>query len=375
MGAWFHNPEEPLYAAINVPSRILLTFGGDGERSRMVSWRYDSVPATGWVELICGYDTMRVEAVAQQAVSLGGKSVYYQAKLENLTWNATYQYRLCHPSITSDFFCFSMPDSTSENFSFIYMGDVQDTINGIFPVAMQNIRRKNPDASFYLFGGDVIERPHDCYWGEFFRSMDSVSQATPIVAIPGNHDYIKGVIARLEKRFTLVFPYLNNSDAGENNHVFTFRYKNAQFFLLDSNNGLINLYRQKQWLRRELAKSAARWKIVALHHPLYSIRGKYNNLFVRTFFEPVFNEYGVHLVLQGHEHGYARMTGEGNSPVYIISHNSPKVYKHVLNGNIEKYASAGRYYQHVSVGTDTLELRTFDLQDSIIDSIDSVIKK
>ena len=375
MGAWFHNPEEPPYEALSTPSRILLTFGNNGERSRMLSWQYDSITTSGWVELIANADTVRIEADARQVVSLGGKSVYYQAQLNDLLWNTGYQYRVNHPSAKSDFFRFSMPDSTNREFSFIYIGDVQDTINGIFPEIMQHIRRQNPDVGFYFFGGDLIERPHDRYWNEFFGSVDSVSQTTPIVAVSGNHEYIKGISRHLEQRFTLVFPYFLPKASGDENHVFTFNYKNAQFFLLDSNKGILNLFKQKKWLRHELEQSTARWKIVVLHHPVYSIRGKFNNLFVRMLFNPVIKKYGVDLVLQGHEHGYARMTDDDNStPLYIISHNSPKTYKHTLNGKIQKYAKDSRYYQRIDIGQDTLKLKAFDLHGTLIDRVNTTKK-
>ena len=373
MGAWFHNPEEPSYNASTIPSRILLTFGNNGERSRILSWQYDSIPTSGWVELITDDDTIRIEANVRQVVSQGGKSVYYQAQLNDLLWNTGYQYRVNHPSVKSDFFRFSMPDSLSRGFSFIYIGDVQDTINGIFPEIMQHIRRKNPDVQFYLFGGDLIERSHDRYWNEFFSSMDSVSQTTPIVAVPGNHEYIKGLSGYLEERFALVFPYFQHKVAGDANHVFTFNYKDAQFFLLDSNKGILNLFEQRKWLRRELEQSTARWKIVVLHHPVYSIRGRINNLFIRMLFNPVVKKFGADLILQGHEHGYARMAdGDSRAPLYIISHNSPKTYKHTLNNKIQKYAKDSRYYQRIDIGMDTLKLRVFDLQDSLIDKVDVV---
>ncbi len=368
MGAWFHNPVEPSYKALPAPSRVLLTFGNNGEQSRILSWQYDSIPCSAWVELILNDDTLRIEATSKEVISTGGKSVYYQAELNNLLWNTDYQYRINHPEVKSGFFHFSMPDSTRKEFSFIYIGDVQDTVNGVFPEIMQHIRRENPDVQFYLFGGDLIERPHDRYWNQFFKSVDSISQQMPIVAVPGNHEYIKGISGYMEKRFELVFPYFQDKAAGEANHVFTFNYKEAQFFLLDSNNGIINLYKQRKWLSRELEESDARWKIVVLHHPVYSIRGKFNNLFVRMLFNPVIKKNKVDLVLQGHEHGYARITdGDEPTPLYIISHNAPKIYKHKLNDKIQKYAKDSRYYQRIDIGMDTLKFKVFDLQDSIID--------
>ena len=41
-------------------------------------------------------------------------------------------------------------------------------------------------------------------------------------------------------------------------------------------------------------------------------KGKTNNLAVRWMFDGLFREYGVDLVLQGHEHNYARMTNKND---------------------------------------------------------------
>lgn len=67
------------------------------------------------------------------------------------------------------------------------------------------------------------------------------------------------------------------------NQVYTLRYNDLQLFLLDSNREFFYLWSQKEWLEKELQTSDARWKIVVLHHPLYSVKGKYNNLAQKRF--------------------------------------------------------------------------------------------
>ncbi len=79
-----------------------------------------------------------------------------------------------------------------------------------------------------------------------------------------------------------------------------------------------------------------------LHHPVYSIKGKTNNLAVRWMFDGLFREYGVDLVLQGHEHNYARMTnkndeGEMTTPLYLVSHASPKSYRLSFNDKYDRF--------------------------------------
>ncbi|HEX5614066.1 MAG TPA: metallophosphoesterase [Acidimicrobiia bacterium] len=63
---------------------------------------------------------------------------------------------------------------------------------------------------------------------------------------------------------------------------------------------------QLAWLEETLAASAARWKIVAVHHPPYSAGYQGSDHGVRDRFSPLFARYGVQLVLSGHEHDYQR---------------------------------------------------------------------
>ncbi len=63
---------------------------------------------------------------------------------------------------------------------------------------------------------------------------------------------------------------------------------------------------QRAWLERTLRDSTAPWKIVALHHPPYSAGYQGSSLAVRRAFRPLFERYGVQLVLSGHDHDYQR---------------------------------------------------------------------
>ena len=72
---------------------------------------------------------------------------------------------------------------------------------------------------------------------------------------------------------------------------------------------------QLVWLRDALANSRARWKIVFLHHSIYSAAtksgghgGERSVLRLRHLLEPIFVAGGVDLVLAGHDHHYDRST-------------------------------------------------------------------
>lgn len=72
---------------------------------------------------------------------------------------------------------------------------------------------------------------------------------------------------------------------------------------------------QLRWLAGALQRSRASWKVVAMHHPIYSpkrcmwfrFRCRDEDEVLRAELEPIFREYGVDIVFQAHQHLYARL--------------------------------------------------------------------
>jgi predicted MPP superfamily phosphohydrolase len=378
---WFHNPEEAPYEASAVPTRVLLTFGDeDGMRSRNVSWMCGDEVQAAHVELVdnaqlndnCQLSTLNsqlIQATGEVFESRSGKAAYYVARLRDLKEGHTYRYRVCTGKEHSEWYEFHLPHQDEHETAFIYMGDIQDSIGGIANQLLKAAFKQNPDAAFFVCGGDLTERPTDAYWGETFESLDSIGQVMPVLTVTGNHDYLKGVICQLERRFSLIHSYYLDSMVGEN-QVFTVRYKDVQLFCLDSNRELFYLWTQRRWLEEQLMKSQAKWKIVVAHHPFYSVRGEMNNLIQRWMFDDLIQEYGVNLVLQGHEHAYARRTTK-HATTHIISHCSPKGYRiNPPEGRFDKIEKDIRTYQKVRISSDTLFLTAFNAEmGTLIDSL------
>ena len=364
---WFGNPQEEPYTAQSCPDRVLLTFGDERENSRNVSWQCDSVVRNSYVELIClaDSDTIRIEAQGEMFQSRCGRAVYYVARLRNLRPDCQYTYRAVTDTMCSPWYSFQTYPIGRHRFSFLYVGDVQDTLMGQANRFLREALVRHPKTEFLVCGGDLTERPAEQHWAETFRDVDSVAQAMPLLVVTGNHDYLKGLIRRLERRFTLVFSYFLDSEVGRN-QVYSMRYGSAEFFLLDSNRELPYLLTQRRWLEKRLRESQAHWKILVLHHPLYSLKGK-NNLVQRWVFDGLIRKYGVDLVLQGHEHAYARMTNIDSklilktTPVYTVSHCSPKNYRIQFDKRFDKFGISSRYYQTVEVKEDTLVLAAYEV--------------
>jgi len=376
--AWFGIPDEPFYLPKFVPERLMLTFGNKTELSRNISWRCDTVLKKSFVELSLGnQQAQKIQAEGEIFESRSGKAAYYVCRLRELLPDTVYRYRVCTNDRYSDWHAFRTCGLNQDRFSFLYVGDVQETDGASVNVLLRRGLRGH-DAKFMVCGGDLTERPSDDYWEESFCVLDSIAQNMPIVAATGNHDYLKNIPQKLEKRFPLVFSYFLDSMVGEN-HVYSLRHGNAELFVLDSNREINYLWEQRQWLIENLQASDAYWKILVLHHPLHSIKGKTNNLIQRLMFDDVIAQYGIDLVLQGHEHAYARMsssdkTGQKVTPVYVVSHCSPKHYRIKFDEKFDRYGISSRYYQIVRIMADTLSMSAYELEtNELYDSI-SIVK-
>ena len=375
--AWFHNPEEAPYEPSAVPTRVLLTFGDeDGMHSRNISWMCGKEVKEASVELQDMEEGTNdwIDATGEVFESRSGKAAYYVARLRDLQSGHFYRYRAWTNNEASEWHVFFVQDTANNNTSFLYMGDIQDTIGGIANKLLKGAFRANPDAEFFVCGGDLTERPTDAYWGETFATLDSIGQSVPVLTVTGNHDYLKNIICTLERRFSLIHSYFLDSMVDEN-QVFTVCYKNMQLFCLDSNREFPYLWTQRKWLEEKLSASTAKWKIVVLHHPLYSVRSEHNNIIQRWMFDDLIREHGVALVLQGHEHAYARTPsprpGHAHEPLYLISHCSPKGYRiDPPEGRFEKIVKDIRTYQVVRTHGDSLFIIALNAENNtLIDSI------
>lgn len=358
--AWFGNPTEAPYDSSPVPSRILLTFGDSIGENRNVSWQCDSMLQPSHLELqdMEGTTIQTIPAKGESYESSGGKSAYYVARLRGLKSGHQYRYRVCTNEQYSDWYAFRV-STHHDHTEFLFVGDVQDTIAGIANQLLKQAFRQHPKTEFLVCGGDLIERPLDCYWAEMFKTLDSIAQVVPILTVTGNHDYWKGVVCRLDPRFRLVNSFYQDSRV-DDNLVFSVHYGDIQFFCLDSNRECWYLWQQREWLKQQLAASRAKWKIVVVHHPLHSIKSKTNNLIQRWMFDDLVQEYGVDLVLQGHEHAYARLHVAASTPVYTVSHCSPKNYLVTDDKRFDHFETGSRYYQKVQTHLDTLFLTAYD---------------
>jgi hypothetical protein len=89
---------------------------------------------------------------------------------------------------------------------------------------------------------------------------------------------------------------------------------NIELFILNSNRVSVA---RTDWLKRVLSASTATWKIVVFHHPAWTCGEYRSNVAVVRKWVPLFEQYGVQLVLNGHDHNYQRF-GPRRGVTYIV---------------------------------------------------------
>ena len=113
-------------------------------------------------------------------------------------------------------------------------------------------------------------------------------------------------------------PYVNYFTLPGNERYYTFSRGPVQFFALDSDphepDGTMSDSPQGQWLQRQLQASHACWKIVYFHHPPYSSGTKHGS---SAWMQWPFRQWGVDVVLSGHEHNYERLEVDGL--LYVVN--------------------------------------------------------
>jgi hypothetical protein len=188
------------------------------------------------------------------------------------------------------------------------VGDVGDSGRRVRATgdAMARLGTDDPYDGLLLLGDNVYpagdpKKLPDTVYGPFGAVLD---QGAELLAIVGNHDVKQGH-GPAQMR-ALGMPGL----------WWARTFGDVLIVGLDSNDP--DNEDQLAFVKSTLAHSDARWKIVALHHPPYSAGYQGSSAHVREVFAPIFEEYGVQLVLSGHDHDYQR-SKPMNGVTYVVS--------------------------------------------------------
>lgn len=292
----------------------------------------------------------------------------HSVTFDRLEPDTIYAYRVGHGSVWSEWFQFRTAKNKPAPFTFVYFGDAQNNLMALWSRTIRTAYQHAPLANFFLHAGDLVNVANrDSEWSEWFEAGDFIHASIPVLATPGNHEYasIEGV-RQLSVQWRPTFAFPGNGPAGLEETAYYVDYQGTRIISLNSNE---QRDRQTEWLRQVLEDNPHRWTIVTFHHPIYSTGGSRDNEELRSMWKPLFYEFGVDLVLQGHDHTYGRGTNmpqgrtvweAGKGTMYVVSVSGPKMYGLTTEEWYTKAAENTQLFQIVSVGRDTLnyEART-----------------
>lgn len=261
------------------------------------------------------------------------------------------------------------PDADRVEFAFV--SDTQQDVELVHRLS----QRISDRVDFVLHGGDMVQRGGDDeQWLRYHAASRPFAQRVATISTVGNHEgYWDDDYSRFRRYFA----------PGSGDTWYAFASGPVDVVVLNSQDidePEINVA-QLAWLERTLAELAAapdaneRWRIVLTHHaPLSSSLA--NAWFVpigrshqlRDEYVPLFERYGVDLVLAGHAHVYERSRRNGIE--YVVGGPAGGLMGLLGADNPDSITLAKeRTVSHFEVDTETLTMRTHNVDGDEIDQV------
>lgn len=370
------NPPESGHTGMSITWRTPL----DVEES-FVQWgAAQSNPVTGLDRFQEKKAEARTDTVTYEDVTSVFKSFHVQ--LSDLTPGETYMYRVGNGTAEwSEWIHFDLPAAHPDSaFTFIYLGDAQNDVYSQWSRAVRAAYAAAPNASFINYAGDLVNRGYnDEEWNEWFRAGSYIHRMVPSIMTPGNHEYDdQGLTPLWKTHFTLP----ENSPEGREEFTGAVYYVDYPAVRIISLDGTTSEYDpnlgkiQAEWLENVLQTNDKRWTIVTLHQPFFSTKESRDNPQIRDAFRSLLDEYGVDMVLQGHDHAYGRgmLSAGADQPgttgtMYVVSVSGPKMYE-IGNGKqwMQRKKADTQLYQIITIEGDELKFSSYTITGELFDN-------
>ena len=338
--------ETDAYRPSPVPDRIIMNLSGDPAIERAVNWRTDNDNEVPLAQIAIADGSPDQES---RAATLTGRtkvmdagdylSYHHRVRFKDLAPDMLYVYRVGDGQVWSEWMQFRTASAEPAPFSFIYFGDAQNDLKSRWSRVARQAYSDMPKADFILHAGDLVNDPEsDQEWGQWFYAAGWINGSIPSIATPGNHEY-EGLKLSKQWRphFTLPKNGPDNSELTET--VYYVDYQGTRFISLNTQamtiDPFVKTIQQKEWLEEVLENNPNRWTVIFHHHPMLpATEDRTGHAMLNLYFKVLYEKYNVDLVLQGHDHSYARGDNLSiggtwlgrQSPVYVVSVSGPKMY-------------------------------------------------
>jgi hypothetical protein len=161
---------------------------------------------------------------------------------------------------------------------------------------VDNMMQKIPE--LVLAMGDLSYKSTPDCWFKLIGPLEAITKVTM-----GNHDEDEG------NPPSLATSYLQGFGLGTS--YYSFNFKNMHFLMMNSEIDFDINSPQYFFVKNNLAIASAdkaiKWIVVGFHSPMYTSPSKHPpNTSFAAIYHPLFDKYGVDLVLQAHNHNYQR---------------------------------------------------------------------
>ena len=173
---------------------------------------------------------------------------------------------------------------------------------------------QNPDVSFIISAGDQVNKTGKPKEEEYAGYLDaSALTALPVATTIGNHDSLNP-----DYQYHFYNPNATDYGATQAGGDYYYSYGEGLFIVLNTNN--YNVAQHKKAIEEAVASDPdARWRIVTIHQDIYGTgldHSDTDGMILRTQLTPIFDQYDIDVVLQGHDHTYSRsklLYGDGKT--------------------------------------------------------------
>lgn len=279
---------------------------------------------------------------------VAGKYYSNKVTITGLKENTEYYYQVCTgqnekgEDVWSDMQKFSTKDT--DEFSFLYVGDPQigassgqinsdgeemtDGLNARndaynWNKVLKGAVKNHPDVSFMVSAGDQVNSATSETEYAGYLSAE-VLASLPVATTIGNHD---SGSAQYSYHYNNPNSMADTEEATNAGTDYYYRYGNTLFIVLDTNN--YNCADHENTIKKAVEENKdATWRVVTFHQDIYGSGYDHSDsdgIVLRTQLTPMFDEYDIDVVLQGHDHTYSRtyqLTSDGEEHNDEIAMNS-----------------------------------------------------